>query len=1402
MLNNVWALRPGDGKAVAKLLAHALLVSASMLSITARPAAAQNAPPVRQSIDGNGVDLFFGKMNYDGPSLSAGQDEVMGLNYHRITRNDWTGDTIWAALYEESGFATVSVDGRPDRFSISGTTYSPTEGNGASLTLSGAIYTYTGRDGTIVRFSKAMQGAYPNRTAIALVTDKTSPSGAQITYTYQSLNYCVSYKELTDRFVCLQRGNAYRAGSATTRGGYRLSNQYPDIDPVDEFNGEFPDLNTWGKVLGVRLTNTAVAGSAARTMTNGVTSGPGTTSGTITDAMGRVTTYRFGATATLAGITRPGSSGEDVTITYDGSNRVFTVTNAVGTTTYTYADTGGFRTTTVTDPLGHPTVYVFDIASQRMKSAKDPLLRTTQWDYDAAGRLTKATAPDLNYTQYSYDTRGNVTETRAVAKTGPGAGDIVTTANYDASCASAAKCNQPNWTRDARLNQTDFTYDTTTGTLTTVAAPAAVAGGVRPTTSYSYTAVNGVQLLSGTSTCQMTASCVGTADEVKSAVAHNSNGLPTTATNGAGDGSLSATTTATYDDFGDVLTIDGSLPGSDDTTRYRYNADRELVGVTSPDPDGAGSLKPRAQKLTRDDKGRVTLAESGVVNSQSDADWAGFSTLQQMTNSYDGADRKTQETVIAGGATFRVLQYSYDGDGRLDCTALRMNSATWFSQPDACTQTTAGAAGPDRITRNSYNVADETTKVQAAYGVAGQVSDEVTRTYTTNGKLATATDAEGNTTTYEYDEFDRLLKTRYPGSTKGSGVSSTTDYEQLGYDAGSNVITRRLRDGNMIYYSYDNLNRVTSKDRPNTTSWETDINYSYDLLGRMANASDTGTQSLTFVYDALGRKTSEVNLHYGTMSWTYDLAGRRTSLTYPGGTFYVTYDYLTTGEVTAIRENGATSGVSVLATYTYDDLGRRTGVTRGNGTTTSYSYDAVSHLASLGQDLGGSSYDFTNGFSYNPAGQIASVTHSNDAYAWNVHYNVDRNFTPNGLNQLTTAGSTALGYDGRGNLTSSGSASYGYNVDNQLATAPGIDFAYDPIGRLFYKRVEDDTLTHDGADLIMERTNSTGAILRRYVFGPGTDEPLVWYEGSGTSDRRWLHADERGSVVAVTDGSGNVVSGGINRYDEYGIPASTNIGRFQYTGQAWLPELGMYSYKARIYSPTLGRFMQTDPIGYGDGTNMYGYVGADPVNIIDPTGTFGLDKGFWKCYGNCGSGYANSSLWPVPPDSGSGGASTGSEGSDGTSGAATPSGPGNANGSCGGEEIIVVCGQRKPPFSTFDFDLGMRSSFFGGVDADGGPTGRGIVGFVAEVVKNSVILRIPTKIARQLPKRGWTVKEVARVRMQGPVGTAVNRATGNSATVYGARNGYFVTDNVTKEVLQISNRLDPNWIPDPSIVWW
>ena len=142
---------------------------------------------------------------------------------------------------------------------------------------------------------------------------------------------------------------------------------------------------------------------------------------------------------------------------------------------------------------------------------------------------------------------------------------------------------------------------------------------------------------------------------------------------------------------------------------------------------------------------------------------------------------------------------------------------------------------------------------------------------------------------------------------------------------------------------------------------------------------------------------------------------------------------------------------------------------------------------------------------------------------------------------------------------------------------------YDPIGRL--SSVASGTSTtqfvHDGASLAVEYDGS-GTMLRRYVHGAGTDAPVALYEGSATGliNRDYYQPDERGSVMALVNHDGS--NRAVKAYDEYGITDNPAPGRFGYTGQAWLDEIGLYYYKARMYSPTLGRFMQTDPIGYGD----------------------------------------------------------------------------------------------------------------------------------------------------------------------------------------------------------------------------
>ncbi|MCI0631803.1 MAG: RHS repeat-associated core domain-containing protein [Phycisphaerales bacterium] len=335
------------------------------------------------------------------------------------------------------------------------------------------------------------------------------------------------------------------------------------------------------------------------------------------------------------------------------------------------------------------------------------------------------------------------------------------------------------------------------------------------------------------------------------------------------------------------------------------------------------------------------------------------------------------------------------------------------------------------------------------------------------------------------------------------------------------------------------------------------------------------------------------------MSYEYDLAGNRTRTNWPGGSFYVTYDHDTTGAVTAIRENGAGSGVGVLATYAYDNLGRRTSITRGNGAVTNFTYDNAGLLSELEQDLDGANYDQTLTFTNNPAGQAVTRANSDSDYVWTQPSADVIGYTANGLNQVATVDGANQSYDSRGNLTTGG---YSYDHYNRLVAASGVTLAYDPAGRLYETDGEVTTrFLYDGADLIAEYSD-TGTLLRRFMHGPGFDEPIIWYEGTGTGNRRWLTTDRLGSVTAVTDDDGAMLS--INTYDEYGVPGSSNDGRFQYTGQMWLPEAGLYHYKARAYDPELGRFLQSDLILYAGGMNLYAYVGNDPVNNTDPNWLF------------------------------------------------------------------------------------------------------------------------------------------------------------------------------------------------------
>jgi RHS repeat-associated protein len=632
-------------------------------------------------------------------------------------------------------------------------------------------------------------------------------------------------------------------------------------------------------------------------------------------------------------------------------------------------------------------------------------------------------------------------------------------------------------------------------------------------------------------------------------------------------------TNYTYNTAGQILSV---TDAKQQTTRYTYDAHGYLLQITGP-------LPTATTRFTYDLFGRV----------QTVTDSEGYT----ITYAYDALDRVTKVT-HPDKTTEQVL---YD---KLDAVQVTDRLG--------------------RVTQTAYDA------LRRPVTITDPLGQTTTLGWCSCGALVSMTDPAGNTTTWNRDAQERITSKVLPdGSTTQYSYDPMTGRLNQVTDAnGQTASYTYLQDGSLqqisysnsvvttfpLMFTYDaNYRRMASfTDSMGTTSFtygragslgglqlvsttgargET-TTYSYDELGRPTIRSIDGVAT-TVAYDPLGRILSEIN-RLGRFAFGYvGATGRLQSTNLPNGqvTQYTYFDNLGDQRLKQIVNQAANKSTLSQFGYAY----RTTGEISSFATSArnyQLTYDASSQLAGVAASDGG-----TFAYSYDAAGN--RLTEAINSQVTNAAYNSG--------NQLTQTDAQQFNYDANGNLLGDGVRTFEWDAENRLSAinigTHRSEFSYDGMDRrtrIVEKEsgtvVNDKQLIWCPGSICEERDASTGINKRFFAEG----ETQV----SGGAEATYYYTrDHLGSVREVTDASGAVVAS--YDYDPWGrtIKLSGNIdSAFGYAGYYAHAASGLYLTQYRAYDPNLGRWLSRDPIGESGGSNLYSYVGGNPMGSIDAAG--------------------------------------------------------------------------------------------------------------------------------------------------------------------------------------------------------
>ncbi|MET0625293.1 MAG: VWA domain-containing protein [Pyrinomonadaceae bacterium] len=474
----------------------------------------------------------------------------------------------------------------------------------------------------------------------------------------------------------------------------------------------------------------------------------------------------------------------------------------------------------------------------------------------------------------------------------------------------------------------------------------------------------------------------------------------------------------------------------------------------------------------------------------------------------DAQGRITQITDTTG----RIFRYAYDAAGNLSSVTL-----------------------PGVTTPATYTY-DPTHLFLTGKDPRGNV--EQAATYHADGRLASATDAAGNTTRYEYDVA--LGVTRQINPDGGFELAQT--------DASGLLLSQTNALGQTTRFTYDaNRNKLTETDALGQTT-----RFTYDSSGNMTSVVNPQGRTIRGSYNQYGQPVTDADALGNTRTVLYDANSSPVSVS-DGVGVITSFSYDRFGNPIT-----QTDGVGQTTHLTYDAYGNVLTRTDALGRTTSNTYDLMGRLLTVTDPRGGVTRN-----TYDPLGRLLTVT---DALNRVTRYEYDGNGNRTAMVDANTRRTTYT-YDAANRLTrvdypNSTFITHTYNYRDQRVTTTDESgrttrFEYDLAGRLV-KTVHpgnaEETVAYDAIGRVTARTDERGATTR-YEYDPSC----------GCSDR----------VTKVTDAKGRVTQ---YAYDDAGRRVSFTDANNVTT---------RYKYDARH------RLVET---AFADGTSVkLAYDGADNV---------------------------------------------------------------------------------------------------------------------------------------------------------------------------------------------------------------